>query len=479
MVLSPPLCLPFRSITINSQPSPNIWDVSLIISDPQGTGTGYYDGTTLSVNQWIGTGSYGYAFRINSITSQSPSLVRCIVEDVDNWNLNQDPSGGIDGAGPIDGNIGFVFELGPNGLPTLTEVVVFPNVTWTDSLFGRFNSTSQQASGGNLYKSFFRSNFTTPNENDSLQLTHYGLKGLAYTPGESVLITTRLYDAVIYNGGSAFISGPTLYYGGDAFSDTQPVPINFLGAFLLIPDMLYYGGDYSYISPFTLYGGNYMQAGYPVTGGSAYYSNSSYYGGNSIMNGVGYYGGNALSAGGPILYGGNYTNQTIYYGGNSSTISGVSYYAGNAYPIQSHGFIVNAGTAATTYQSTQTYMVTSGTSGPNTNVVYAAGNANSAFGQLVTSGTSNSLYTNLNTSLEGIVSYYDEASGNIVLEQLTNIYGIFGGLVDYTINLTGKRGTSIFSNYSPPIQKIGRFGDTYIDRTTKDFYIKHGAWMLI
>ena len=141
MVLSPPLCLPFASITILSQPTANTWQVSLYIPNPQGTGTGLWDGTTVAIGQWIGTGSYGYAFRINSIISQNSSTVVCIIEDVNNWNATQDPSQGLDGGGPINGNIGFIFELNDEGYPTLTEVVVTPSITWTDNLFGRFFST--------------------------------------------------------------------------------------------------------------------------------------------------------------------------------------------------------------------------------------------------------------------------------------------------------------------------------------------------
>jgi hypothetical protein len=145
MPLSPPLCLPFSTLTTNSSVSANRWNVTITIPNPQGTqgGSVYYDGNNIAVNQWIANGNNGYAWVIVSIVTKSGNSVTCVVEDYLDWNLYQDPSG--DGPAPFNGIGGFVFELN-NGLPMLTEVVVFPNVTWTDSLVGRF--VSQTTGGG-------------------------------------------------------------------------------------------------------------------------------------------------------------------------------------------------------------------------------------------------------------------------------------------------------------------------------------------
>jgi len=144
MALNPPLCVGFSNLTKIANPSSNIWQITVRIT-PQGVNSNIkqqYDGTDIRIGDWIGSGNYGYAFQIIGINQATAIFLDCNVQDVNNWNYYQDPSGGHDGGGPVPNSFGYIFQLNSYGLPELTSIPNFPNAVWSDQILGRFASTS-------------------------------------------------------------------------------------------------------------------------------------------------------------------------------------------------------------------------------------------------------------------------------------------------------------------------------------------------
>lgn len=74
---------------------------------------------------------------------------------------------------------------------------------------------------------------------------------------------------------------------------------------------------------------------------------------------------------------------------------------------------------------------------------------------------------------EAIVTTYDQTTGILAIEQVTNIRGMsFGGPKLYTINVCGERGTNILTGSGIPSSTIGRPGDIYINTNSGDMLIK-------
>ena len=73
---------------------------------------------------------------------------------------------------------------------------------------------------------------------------------------------------------------------------------------------------------------------------------------------------------------------------------------------------------------------------------------------------------------EGIVKSYNESTGNIVLESITNITGLFSGNMALQINLAGERGSRITAIPGNPPESGGRPGDIFINSTSGEIYIK-------
>lgn len=275
-------------------------------------------------------------------------------------------------------------------------------------------------------------------------------------------------SGIYYNTGGPFANNYQVYSGGTPTSTSSNI---------------YYGGTpTSYFTSIVYNSGNAIQApGTSYNSGNAFIKELSYNAGksNTILTNLLYYAGNAVQALGNLLSGGNsdYRNY-IYFGGSANTVSSLIYYGGNSNFINGIS-LVNAGTSIIKDNTSQNYIFSAGSTNNDNSVVYSSGGANNVFGQVISSGVANTVYNNLETQLEGIVKYYNKNTGQLALYELTNIRGLFGGNVDYNINLTGSRGVSITSNYGPPIQQIGRNGDTYIDRLSKNFYIKQGQWNLL
>jgi hypothetical protein len=163
-VLYPPLCLTteWRSNPIESRDpldptNPNLYNYVISVN-PQTYSTGQYDETSISAGMWGSNSLDGYAFlikRVISVTNATPGKLgtaNVILEDVNGKNAVIDPSQ-FNGGGPIDGSIGYIFELNPiTKLPALTAIKETSLITLPDSILARFigeqtGSTGTSASG--------------------------------------------------------------------------------------------------------------------------------------------------------------------------------------------------------------------------------------------------------------------------------------------------------------------------------------------
>lgn len=96
-----------------------------------------YNGTDITVGDWIASGTQGKALQIIEITSQEFDLISIVVEDVERWNLFTDPTGS--GSGFIQTGPGVIFRTNNDGMPVLGPVPdeYLPN-TSVDDLMARF-----------------------------------------------------------------------------------------------------------------------------------------------------------------------------------------------------------------------------------------------------------------------------------------------------------------------------------------------------
>lgn len=104
---------------------PYQWEINALVT-PQtiswdlGSNKYAYDGTDISIGDWLSGSTYGFAWKIVSISSQTNSSITCIVEDVDRFNTFSDITGA--GAGGPSSGAAFLFELADDGLPILIGV---------------------------------------------------------------------------------------------------------------------------------------------------------------------------------------------------------------------------------------------------------------------------------------------------------------------------------------------------------------------
>ena len=133
------------------------WTVDLSV-DPQYHGSPYtrtpyqYDGFDILIGDWIVTSSDSMAVRVVSIntTTQTGSYVRCVVEDVDRYNIFIDPASS--GVGIGNDGYGYIFQLGDDGIPLLSPVA--PGTLATEfqiNLTSRFHHR-------NLLRKYYRVN---------------------------------------------------------------------------------------------------------------------------------------------------------------------------------------------------------------------------------------------------------------------------------------------------------------------------------
>ena len=138
MPLNPPICLEAFYSNLQQGESANEYTVTLT-TPGQGYngGNNFYYFTDVVTGMWTANNSYGYAFRIKTISNLTELTCDVVLEDVDGFNALIDPGG--TGGGPANDTMGYIFELNANGFPVFTEVDDPPNVVWIDSLVARFS----------------------------------------------------------------------------------------------------------------------------------------------------------------------------------------------------------------------------------------------------------------------------------------------------------------------------------------------------
>jgi len=122
MPLSPPICLNvyYQEVAIGILPNTYTARFTLVGGQPQLYSTGQYDCSTIAVGMWTGNSPSGYVFQIKSISEQTVSSCRVVLEDVNGYNAIIDPSQGTTGGAPNDQSPGYVYELSTNNLPILS-----------------------------------------------------------------------------------------------------------------------------------------------------------------------------------------------------------------------------------------------------------------------------------------------------------------------------------------------------------------------
>lgn len=100
-----------------------------------------YGGGDVQVGDWISDLASGQALKIIEFVSQSESTIVAVAEDVDRFNTFTDYTGS--GFGGVNTGLGFVFQLGDDGLPILTPMTylnsaVRNNVAWQLDQISRF-----------------------------------------------------------------------------------------------------------------------------------------------------------------------------------------------------------------------------------------------------------------------------------------------------------------------------------------------------
>lgn len=229
MPLSPPLCL-YITVTLNgSDPlnptNPNLYWCTLTINTPQTYSSGQYDGTNISTEMWATSNTNGIVFKIQRVLSSpipTSGSVDVILEDVGGYNAIIDPTQGLQGGAPSTNTAGYVFEINPlTGLPALTSIDTTPTLTFPDSILGRFIYDQKGPTGtfgptGSAYKAGFLGEIYTPNENDTFTISATGLANLAYTAGESAIISGTT-SFTVNSGGAGNFTGQ-VYNGGNASS---------------------------------------------------------------------------------------------------------------------------------------------------------------------------------------------------------------------------------------------------------------------
>jgi len=191
MPLSPPLCL--EAYFQNTAVSGNDYTTTLTVS-PQtyqsGGAQASYTGSNVAVGMYATSSLYGYVFRIKSITSQTSTSVVAVLEDLNGTNKSIDPSGGIDGGGPLSGR-GYIFELNEDGLPALTAINNAPTITFPDSILGRFSYDQKPALNERILVAV-----GIGNSNNNIATSQDGLNWIPRASG----IFTSSCEGVAWNG---------------------------------------------------------------------------------------------------------------------------------------------------------------------------------------------------------------------------------------------------------------------------------------
>lgn len=111
---------------------PYKWDVRITV-DVQAHGSGatsfplYYTGSDVKEGMWLAGTTDGLAWQITTINSNNGSVLECVIEDIDRFNVINDPQQA--GAAPGFGTVA-LFSLSEDGQPILSA---YPSSTFLDN----------------------------------------------------------------------------------------------------------------------------------------------------------------------------------------------------------------------------------------------------------------------------------------------------------------------------------------------------------
>lgn len=88
--------------------------------DPNTSPSFFYDGTNVTVGDWIFTSGDGFLMQIRSISSQSFNSVHCVIEDVEQANIYNDATQSQNAASP--NGTGYLFSVDGDGYPVISPV---------------------------------------------------------------------------------------------------------------------------------------------------------------------------------------------------------------------------------------------------------------------------------------------------------------------------------------------------------------------
>lgn len=109
-----------------------------------------YDATDIKVGMWIGA-QYGRALKIIEIdnTQTTSNKLYCVGQDIDRYNLINDPDQSGNGALPT-GQLVYIFDLSQDGLPVLSPVVT--DQSFVSDLMGRFIGRNLEDQNVEIYQ---------------------------------------------------------------------------------------------------------------------------------------------------------------------------------------------------------------------------------------------------------------------------------------------------------------------------------------
>ena len=212
MPLTPPLCLEvgFNKIVPYAT---NQWTVDLIVTPQVHNGNQTYNGTNVSIGQWASNASYGFAWKIVNIISQTASSVKCILEDTDGFNSKLDTSGiiytPVSGGAPCLG-LGYLWELNANGLPVLTNLPNVPYTAWSDSILARFISQQQNIKSTIITSTIVSNNINVQNSWSPMTVA----VGAGSTRESTIMLSTDSLNWSNANTGFDGLSGRGVAFNG-------------------------------------------------------------------------------------------------------------------------------------------------------------------------------------------------------------------------------------------------------------------------
>ena len=209
----PSFCPEVLFTNVSSTPDTNIYTAT--ITSPVAS--------NIAVGMWAVNTSYGHAFKINSVTAISATVINVVLEDVNGYNSQNDPPG--NGGGPANDTNGYVFNLTATGLNSLSSITSLKNLSWGGELIIRFADI-----------------FTTTKEiSQPLILIppiclEVLFTNVAPTKNANIYTATFTTNGQGYNGGANFYYAPNIAVGMWAANSASGYAFQVLSTFNITQD---------------------------------------------------------------------------------------------------------------------------------------------------------------------------------------------------------------------------------------------------